>query len=209
MLGSPMKKARISEESQSLFDKEYRQVALDKEASGEDLTCLAITMQLGYTQKMIDVTPKDGQQGLMCGCPPAYVDLKPGMHCLDLGSGAGTDVILYALGVQGNGGKAIGLDILPEMTERAAGNASRTPGLQAGTTEFRLGNVNEGDLATNFEQNSMDLVTSNCCVCLMAQATVFPDIFNVLKPGGVFCFAESMRRAPFDPNSAIYKMFRE
>jgi SAM-dependent methyltransferase len=201
-------KAKIEEE-QALWNKEYKKLADDKQASGEDATCLAITMQLGYTQKMLDVTPKDAQQGIMCGCPPAYLDLKPGMQCLDLGSGAGTDVILCALGVQGNGGKATGLDILPEMTERAAGNAATTPGLQAGTADFKVVNINEGHIATTFEDNTMDVVTSNCCVCLFVQATVFPTIFNVLKPGGVFCFAESMCKKPFDPETAIYKLFRE
>jgi len=131
------------------------------------------------------------------------------MQCLDLGSGAGTDVIICGLQVQGLGGKAIGLDILPEMVARAAANAEATDGLQLGTTEFRLANVNEGEIATAFADQSMDVVTSNCCVCLFVQDIVFPTIFNVLKPGGVFCFAESMMGAPFDTNSKIYKLFRE
>lgn len=205
---SPQKKLK-TEDEQALWNKEYKKLAEDKSASGEDRSCLAITMQLGYTEKMLSVTPKDAQQGIMCGCPPAYLDLKPGMHCLDLGSGAGTDVILCALGVQGNGGKATGLDILPEMTQRASDNAAATPGLQAGVAEFKVVNINEGHIATNFADASMDVVTSNCCVCLFVQEKVFPTIFNVLKPGGVFCFAESMRKKPFDPDSAIYKMFRE
>lgn len=182
-----------------MFDAEYRQLAKDREATGENATCLAITMQLGYTVEMIENTPKDGQMGIMCGCPPAHLELKPGMRCLDLGSGAGTDVILCALKVQGNGGKAFGLDILPEMTARAASNAGRTKGLAPGTAEFKVCNINAGEIATTFEQDYFDVVTSNCCVCLFEQPVVFPTIFACLKPGGVFCFAESMQKAPLPP----------
>jgi len=194
---------------QNLWNKEYGFLAKQKDVSGQDPSCLAIQMQLGYTEDMLKILPKDCQMGIGCGCPPAHLDLRPGMQCLDLGCGAGSDVIICATKVQGSGGKAIGLDILPEMTSRASANAASVAGLERGTIEFMLGNVNNGELPSIVKDGTFDVVTSNCVVCLFHQDIVIPHIFNALKPGGKFCFAESMRKAPFAKDSAMYSLLRE
>lgn len=198
-----------ADQEQELWNKEYGDLAKNAEINGLDPVCYAMNVQLGYTEDMLKKAPVDCQMGIGCGCPPKHLQLQPGMQCLDIGSGAGLDAILCAKEVQGNGGKAIGLDILPEMIERASGNAAKAEGLDAGVTEFKLGNVNAGELPNMFKNETFDAVTSNCCVCLFNQDTVIPHIFNVLKSGGTFCFAESMRKAPFGEDSPIYNLFRE
>jgi ubiquinone/menaquinone biosynthesis C-methylase UbiE len=103
--------------------------------------------------------------------------LKAGETVLDLGSGAGIDVFLAADTV-GPGGKAIGVDMTPEMIERARNNAA-TSGLS--NVEFREGRLE----SLPVDDNSVDAVTSNCVINLVPdKLRVFREIARVLKPGG-------------------------
>ncbi|HEX5121248.1 MAG TPA: GNAT family N-acetyltransferase [Pseudonocardiaceae bacterium] len=117
------------------------------------------------------------QASLGCGNPVAVVDLHPGETVLDLGSGAGLDVLLSARRV-GPTGRAIGLD----MTDQMLGLARRHA-VEAGVdnVEFLRGHIEDIPLP----DGSVDVVISNCVLTLSAdKAAVFAQIARVLKPGG-------------------------
>ena len=120
---------------------------------------------------------------LSCGNPFSLIDLKPGDRVLDLGSGAGADVLLSARRV-GPTGKAWGLDMTPEMLDRARARA-----LESGATnaEFLEGYIEDIPLP----DASVDVVISNCVIVLSAdKATVFKEIGRVLVPGGRVAIAD-------------------
>ena len=112
-----------------------------------------------------------------CGNPYAIADLEPGEIVLDLGSGGGLDVILSARRVS-PGGKAYGVDFLPEMLELARANAA-----EAGVTnvEFLGGMIEDVPLP----DDSVDVVISNCVINLAPdKRPVLAEIARVLRPGG-------------------------
>jgi arsenite methyltransferase len=114
---------------------------------------------------------------LGCGNPTAVADLQPGEIVLDLGSGAGIDVLLSAQRV-GPSGKAYGLDMTDEMLALALENKAK-----AGTTnvEFLKGYIEQIPLPAGV----IDVVISNCVINLAADKTkVFSEVFRVLRPGG-------------------------
>jgi arsenite methyltransferase len=114
---------------------------------------------------------------LGCGVPTAVADLHEGETVLDLGSGAGADVLISARRV-GPGGKAIGLDMTDEMLELARANAAHA-GL--GNIEFVKGYIEELPLA----DGSVDVIVSNCVLNLSGdKAKVFAEAARVLRPGG-------------------------
>ena len=96
--------------------------------------------------------------GLSCGNPTATANLRPGEVVVDLGSGGGLDVFLAAKKV-GPTGKAIGIDMTPEMLERARANAERQ-GLS--NVEFYEATIDKLPLA----DGSVDCVISNCVINL-------------------------------------------
>ncbi|WP_282776448.1 MULTISPECIES: arsenite methyltransferase [unclassified Nocardia] len=114
---------------------------------------------------------------LGCGNPVAVADVRDGDTVLDLGSGAGLDVLLSARRV-GPTGKAYGLDMTAEMLALAERNA-RAAG--ADNIEFLSGTIEAIPLATE----SVDVVISNCVINLSAdKSAVFAESFRVLRPGG-------------------------
>ena len=127
------------------------------------------------------MTCDDGS--LSCGNPFSMVDLKTGDRVLDLGSGAGGDVLVSARRV-GPGGKVWGLDMTPEMLDRARANAA-----QRGATnvEFLEGYIEKIPLP----DASVDVVISNCVIVLSAdKAAVFNEIRRVLVAGGRLAIAD-------------------
>ena len=120
---------------------------------------------------------------LGCGVPTAVADLHEGETVLDLGSGAGADVLISARRV-GPSGKAIGLDMTDEMLELARQNAA-----DAGiaNVEFLKGYMEEIPLP----DNSVDVVISNCVINLAAdKRTVLAEAARVLKPSGRFAISD-------------------
>ena len=120
---------------------------------------------------------------LGCGVPTAVADLHPGEVVLDLGSGAGADVLISARRVA-PGGKAIGLDMTPEMLELARRNAA-----DAGVdnVEFLQGYLEDIPLP----DDSVDVVISNCVINLAAdKSVVLAEAARVLRPGGRLAFAD-------------------
>src|SRR5262249_635158 len=91
----------------------YASVA-DSELSNENAGVQAIAQALGYTAKGLASIPAEANMGLSCGNPTAFARLRPGETVVDLGCGGGLDVLLASPKV-GPAGKAIGIDMTPEM----------------------------------------------------------------------------------------------
>ena len=123
------------------------------------------------------------EASLGCGVPTAVADLHEGETVLDLGSGAGADVLISARRV-GETGTAIGLDMTDEMLELARANAAEA-GVQ--NVEFVKGYMEEIPLADGF----VDVVISNCVINLAAdKRKVLAETARVLKPGGRFAVSD-------------------
>ena len=136
-----------------------------------------ISKKIGYTDKDMSSVPEESNLGLGCGNPIALASLEEGDIVLDLGSGAGFDCFLAANKV-GRTGKVIGVDMTPEMVEKAQGNAKKG---NYQNVEFRLGEIEKLPV----EDNSVDVIISNCVVNLSPdKKKVFEESFRVLKPGG-------------------------
>jgi SAM-dependent methyltransferase len=143
--------------------------------------CCASTAEIsevvGYDKDELATVPGDADLGLGCGAPIRHLELQPGETVLDLGSGGGLDAFLAAQQV-GATGRVIGVDMTPEMLQRAEQNA-RAAGLAH--VEFRHGRLE--DLPV--DDASVDAVTSNCVINLVPdKARVFNEVARVLKPGG-------------------------
>ncbi len=137
----------------------------------------AVASEVGYQAHELAALPEGANLGLGCGAPVASLELKPGETVLDLGSGAGIDAFLAARHV-GPSGRVIGVDMTPEMLERARSNATRSGLAQV---EFREGRLE----ALPVEDASVDAVTSNCVINLVPdKARVFAEVARVLRPGG-------------------------
>jgi len=119
--------------------------------------------------------------GLSCGNPVAFSRIRKGSVVLDLGSGGGKDVFAAAMKV-GTAGRAIGVDMTPEMLRLARKNATKfrkATGLD--NVEFRRGQIEKLPV----DDASVDLVISNCVINLSPdKPQVFREIHRVLKPGG-------------------------
>ena len=136
-----------------------------------------ISKSIGYTEEELKAVPEGANLGLGCGNPVVLASLKEGETVLDLGSGAGVDCFLAA-GKVGENGKVIGVDMTPEMLERARENAEKG---NYANVEFRLGEIENLPVA----DNSVDIVISNCVINLAPdKRRVFGEAFRVLKPGG-------------------------
>ena len=92
--------------------------------SGEQAGVRAVADAFGYTPEELASVPAEANLGLSCGNPTAFARLRPGETVVDLGCGGGLDVLLAAAKV-GPGGQAVGIDMTPEMVERARRNAER------------------------------------------------------------------------------------
>ena len=136
-----------------------------------------MAMAIGYSAEELQAIPEEARMGLGCGNPTALASLKEGEVVLDLGAGGGIDCFLAAVAV-GKTGKAIGVDMTPEMLHRARDNA-RNGGYD--NVEFRLGEIENLPVA----DNTVDAVISNCVINLSPEkARVFEEAYRVLKPGG-------------------------
>jgi SAM-dependent methyltransferase len=132
----------------------------------------------GYGEEERSQVPEEAYlSSFGCGNPMAYAEVKSGQVVLDLGSGAGLDVLLASKKV-GSKGRVIGLDMTPEMIEKAKGNASKA-GVK--NVEFRLGEMENMPI----ENESVDWIISNCVINLSPdKRKVFQEAYRVLKPDG-------------------------
>jgi len=140
-----------------------------------------LAQQIGYTEDELAALPDSANMGLSCGNPTALAALKPGEVVLDLGSGGGFDVFIAGRKV-GATGRAIGVDMTPEMLAKARRNIAhyqKETGLE--NVEFRLGEIEHLPVA----DAGVEVVISNCVINLSAdKPQVWREIARVLKPGG-------------------------
>ena len=136
-----------------------------------------ISSNIGYSKEDLNTVPEGSNLGLGCGNPIAMASLAKGEVVLDLGSGAGFDCFLAA-GKVGPEGRIIGVDMTPEMLEKARENAQKG---NFSNVEFRLGEIENLPVADGV----IDIIISNCVINLAPDKDrVFSEAFRALKPGG-------------------------
>lgn len=173
------------EETKKIVREQYAKVAVEKSSCcGKVSSCCGtsdsaqeISRNIGYSEDELKSVPEGANLGLGCGNPVAIASLKEGETVLDLGSGPGLDCFLAADKV-GKNGRVIGIDMTPEMIDKARANARQS---NYTNVEFRLGEIENLPVA----DNSVDVVISNCVINLSPdKESVFRETVRVLKPGG-------------------------
>ncbi len=170
----------MSEEIQDAVRSRYGSVA-SSGLSTDHAGVRAVAEAFGYTPEELASIPATANMGLSCGNPTATANLRSGEVVVDLGCGGGLDVFLAAAKV-GPTGKAIGIDMTPEMLELARQNAARcNDGHGFKNVEFHQATIDKLPLP----DSSVDCVISNCVINLAPdKPAVFREIARVLKPGG-------------------------
>src|ERR1017187_1042526 len=168
----------------------YGKIAVSESACcGSGVSCCGsspaaaeeLVRHIGYSSDDLAVLPAGANMGLSCGNPTAIAALQPGEVVLDLGAGGGFDVFIAGRKL-GSSGRAIGVDMTPEMLAKARRNAAEyreRTGLD--NVEFRLGEIEHLPVA----DASIDVVISNCVINLSPdKSQVWREMARVLKPGG-------------------------
>ncbi|HRZ99469.1 MAG TPA: arsenite methyltransferase [Candidatus Paceibacterota bacterium] len=155
-----------------------------------------LARHIGYSREELAALPEGANMGLSCGNPNALAALEPGEVVLDLGAGGGFDVFIAGQKV-GATGRAIGVDMTPEMLAKARKNiATYRERTGLNNVEFRLGEIEHLPLA----DASVDVVISNCVINLSPdKPQVWREIARVLKPGGRVAVSDLALLKPLPP----------
>ena len=187
-----MKKTKLANETETVREavrEGYAKIAKKDGACCSGVSCCGssaeesaqLAQYVGYSAEELAALPEGANMGLSCGNPNALAALRQGEVVLDLGAGGGFDVFIAARKV-GATGRAIGVDMTPEMLARARKNVAgykKRSGLD--NVEFRLGEIEHLPVA----DASVDVVISNCVINLSPdKPQVWREIARVLKPGG-------------------------
>jgi SAM-dependent methyltransferase len=152
----------------------------------------AVAEAFGYSAEELASIPAEANMGLSCGNPTATANLRRGETVVDLGCGGGLDVLLAAAKV-GPKGKAIGIDMTPQMLELARRNAEKAG---AANAEFHHATIDRLPLP----DASADCVISNCVINLAPdKPAVFREIARVLRPGGRLAVSDIALKKPLPP----------
>jgi arsenite methyltransferase len=179
-----------------MFQEEIKDTVRQAYASIETGGGETVARRLYSEQELAEVPPGAVEWALGVGNPVRYALLRPGETVLDIGSGGGIDTILAAHRV-GSEGKAIGLDVVEQMLERARGHAAEAD--VDGWTEFLEGEMEDIPL----QAGSVEVVISNGVLNLSARKSrALAEIFRVLGPGGRISLADLTVEGELPPEVA-------
>ena len=160
--------------------RDYANIALEKKENSivnDRKENQVVSATVGYTPEELALAPEGANRGLGCGNPHRKAAIQPGEIVLDLGSGTGRDCFIAGKTV-GRRGRAIGVDMTPEMLSKARSIAKEN---RIRNVEFRLGEIENLPVA----DNTADVCISNCVINMSDNKwRVYREIFRALKPGG-------------------------
>ena len=157
-----------------------------------------LSEQIGYSKAELSSVPQNADLNLGCGNPVALASLNEGETVVDLGSGGGLDCFLAAKKV-GDSGRVIGVDMTPEMLDKARANCEKG-GYK--NVEFRLGEIEN----LPFADKAADVIISNCVINLSPnKKRVFEEAFRVLKSGGRLMISDMvlLNKLPDDVKNSV------
>lgn len=170
----------INEFVQDNVRRDYGKIALEEQKDSiinETISSEEMSSSVGYTEEELAMVPEGANLALGCGNPHRKANIQAGEIVLDLGSGAGLDCFIAGK-VVGRRGRAIGVDMTPEMLSRARRIAKEN---RIRNVEFRLGEIENLPIA----DNTADVCISNCVINLSDnKPRVYREIYRALKPGG-------------------------